>query len=99
MNENWPEIVADLSHYLKPEAVKGDYLRDIGYCLRYLGWKKTNGTMVFRDVKLSGGNDSGQPDILLCKKGKDGVPLPALPVVIELPARNRPDGWHCQCDG
>lgn len=85
MNENWPEIVADLSPYLKPEAVKEDYLRDIGYCLRYLGWKKTNGTMLFRDVKPSGGDSSGQPDILLCKKDKDGVPSPALPIVIELP--------------
>lgn len=74
MNENWPEIVADLSPYLKPEAVKGDYLRDIGYCLRYLGWKKTNGTMVFRDVKPSGGDGSGQPDILLCKKARTAFP-------------------------
>lgn len=87
MNENWSEIVEDLSPYLKPEPVKGDYLRDIGYCLRYLGWKKTNGTMVFRDMRLSSGDDSGQPDILICKKDKDGTPLPVLPVVIELPDR------------
>ena len=50
MNENWPEIVEDLSPCLRPGAIKGDYLRDVGYCLRYLGWKKTNGTMVFRDM-------------------------------------------------
>lgn len=40
MNENWPEIVEDLSPCLRPGAIKGDYLRDVGYCLRYLGWKK-----------------------------------------------------------
>ena len=85
MNENWPEIVEDLSPCLRPGAIKGDYLRDVGYCLRYLGWKKTNGTMVFRDMWHSGGDDSGHPDILLCKKEKDGTCLPVLPVVVELP--------------
>ena len=85
MNENWPEIVEDLSPCLRPGAIKGDYLRDVEYCLRYLGWKKTNGTMVFRDMWHSGGDDSGHPDILLCKKEKDGTCLPVLPVVVELP--------------
>jgi len=33
----------------------------------------------------SGGDDSGHPDILLCKKEKDGTCLPVLPVVVELP--------------
>lgn len=30
MNENWPEIVEDLSPCLRPGAIKGDYLRDVG---------------------------------------------------------------------
>lgn len=47
--------------------------------------EKTNGTMVFRDMWHSGGDDSGHPDILLCKKEKDGTCLPVLPVVVELP--------------
>ena len=41
--------------------------------------------MVFRDMWHSGGDDSGHPDILLCKKEKDGTCLPVLPVVVELP--------------
>lgn len=97
MNENWPEIVEDLSPCLRPGAIKGDYLRDVGYCLRYLGWKKTNGTMVFRDMWHSGGDDSGHPDILLCKKEKDGTCLPVLPVVVELPDSEPSGGWRCQC--
>lgn len=84
MNENWPEIVEDLSPCLRPGAIKGDYLRDVGYCLRYLGWKKTNGTMVFRTCGIQVGMT---PDIpIYCSvKEKDGTCLPVLPVVVELP--------------
>lgn len=85
-----------ICHLVLDRAIKGDYLRDVGYCLRYLGWKKTNGTMVFRDMWHSGGDDSGHPDILLCKE-KDGTCLPVLPVVVELPDSEPSDGWRCQC--
>ena len=46
MNENWPEIVETLIPYFETNSVEGDYQREIENCLKFLGWKKTNGTMV-----------------------------------------------------
>lgn len=46
MNENWPEIVETLIPYFETNSVEGDYQREIENCLKFLGWKKTNGTIV-----------------------------------------------------
>ena len=43
MNENWPEIVETLIPYFETNSVEGDYQREIENCLKFLGWKKTNG--------------------------------------------------------
>ena len=45
-NENWAEIVDTLHPYLDGSREKERHLKDIGNCLRFLGWRKTNGTMV-----------------------------------------------------
>lgn len=83
MNENWPEIVEDLSPYLATGWDKSECLRGIGNCLRYLGWKKTNGTMVFGHKPVPGDGESVQPDICLCMKNGENAPLPVLPVITE----------------
>ena len=44
-NENWAEIVDTLHPYLDGSREKERYLKDIGNCLRFLGWRKTNGVM------------------------------------------------------
>ena len=83
MNENWPEIVEDLSPYLETGRDENECLRGIGNCLRYLGWKKTNGTMVFGHKPVPGDGEPLQPDICLCMKNGRNAPLPVLPVITE----------------
>lgn len=46
MNENWPEIVETLLPYFGVNSAEGDYQREIEICLKFLGWKKTNETMI-----------------------------------------------------
>ena len=81
MNENWSEIVEDLPPYLEAGPDKNECLRGIGNCLRYLGWKKTNGTMVFGHKTAPGDGESAEPDICLCMKNGGNAPLPVLPVL------------------
>lgn len=71
----------DLSPYLETGRDKNECLRDIGNCLRYLGWKKTNGTMVFGHKPVPDDGESVQPDICLCIKNGENAPLPVLPVI------------------
>lgn len=66
-NENWAEIVDTLHPYLDGSREKERYLKDIGNCLRFLGWRKTNGTMV---SCLPEDRSSGKPDIVLLKRGR-----------------------------
>lgn len=47
MNENWPEIVETLIPYFETNSVEGDYQREIENCLKFLGWKKTNGIPIY----------------------------------------------------
>ena len=80
-NENWAEIVDTLHPYLDGSREKERYLKDIGNCLRFLGWRKTNGTMVSCPPE---DRSSGKPDIVLLKRGKDAG-LQAFPVMTESP--------------
>ena len=63
MNENWPEIVETLIPYFETNSVEGDYQREIENCLKFLGWKKTNGTMVSQYTLPIGNSNSIRPDI------------------------------------
>ena len=58
MNENWPEIVETLIPYFETNSVEGDYQREIENCLKFLGWKKTNGTMVSQYTLPIGNSNS-----------------------------------------
>lgn len=80
-NENWAEIVDTLHPYLDGSREKERYLKDIGNCLRFLGWRKTNGTMVSCPPE---DRSSGKPDIVLLKRGEDAG-LQAFPVMTESP--------------
>ena len=80
-NENWAEIVDTLHPYLDGSREKERYLKDIGNCLRFLGWRKTNGTMVSCPPE---DRSSGKPDIVLLKRGEDAG-LQAFPVMTEFP--------------
>lgn len=80
-NENWAEIVDTLHPYLDGSREKERHLKDIGNCLRFLGWRKTNGTMVSCPPE---DRSSGKPDIVLLKRGEDAG-LQAFPVMTESP--------------
>ena len=80
-NENWAEIVDTLHPYLDGSREKERYLKDIGNCLRFLGWRKTNGTMVSCPPE---DRSSGKPNIVLLKRGEDAG-LQAFPVMTESP--------------
>ncbi len=80
-NENWPEIVDTLRPYPDGSPAKERRLKDIENCLRFLGWRKTNGTMSSRTAAAG---DSGEPAILLSKRdGNSG--LQTFPVMTESP--------------
>lgn len=83
MNEDWTEIVEDLSPCLEAGPDKKKCLLGIGNCLRYLSWKTTNGTMVFRHQSTPNDEESMQPYICLCIKNEGNVLLPVLPVITE----------------
>lgn len=63
MNENWPEIVETLIPYFETNSVEGDYQREIENCLKFLGWKKTNGTMVSQYTLPIGNSNSIRPTL------------------------------------
>lgn len=80
-NDNWPEIVDTLRPYLNGNPAKEKHLKDVENCLRFLGWKKTNGTMAARS---SAEGNSGTPAIILLKReGNSG--LQTFPVMTESP--------------
>ena len=80
-NEDWSEIVDTLRPYLKGNPAKEKFLKDVGNCLRFLGWKKTNGTM--RSCSTSDG-EPGKPAITLLKREGDSG-WQAFPVMTESP--------------
>lgn len=70
-NENWPEIVDTLRPYTNGSPAKERRLKDIENCLRFLGWRKTNGTMSSRTTAEE---NSGEPAIVLSKRdGRSGL--------------------------
>lgn len=80
-NEDWSEIVDTLRPYLNGNPAKEKLLKDVENCLRFLGWKKTNGTM--RSRSTSDG-ESGKPAITLLKREGDSG-WQAFPVMTESP--------------
>ena len=83
MNENWPEIVETLIPYFETNSVEGDYQREIENCLKFLGWKKTNGTMVSQYTLPIGNSNSIRPDIVLWRKNEQDTQSPVLPIEIK----------------
>ena len=79
-NEDWSEIVDTLRPYLNGNPAKEKLLKDVENCLRFLGWKKTNGTM--RSRSTSDG-ESGKTAITLLKREDSG--WHAFPVMTESP--------------
>lgn len=77
-NENWPEIVDSL----RGHPAKEKFLRETENCLRILGWRKTNGTMVSCPPA---DNISGRSDIVLLKQGGT-TGLQAFPIMTESPS-------------
>ena len=87
-NEDWSEIVDTLRPYLNGNSARERHLRDVENCLRFLGWKKTNGTMRSRSTS---DEESGKPAITLLKReGNSG--WQAFPVMTE-----SPDGMTYVC--
>ena len=86
MNENWPEIVETLIPYFETNSVEGDYQREIENCLKFLGWKKTNGTMVSQYTLPIGNSNSIRPDIVLWRKNEHDTQSPVLPIEIKRPS-------------
>ena len=80
-NEDWSEIVDTLRPYLNGNPAKEKLLKDVENCLRFLGWKKTNGTM--RSRSTSDG-ESGKTAITLLKREGDSG-WQAFPVMTESP--------------
>ena len=80
MNENWPEIVESLLPYFKVNSREDDYQREIENCLKYLGWKKTNGTMRSQLSLPIGSSNAIRPDVVLLKDDN-----PVLPIEIKRP--------------
>lgn len=89
MNENWPEIVETLIPYFETNSVEGDYQREIENCLKFLGWKKTNGTMVSQYTLPIGNSNSIRPDIVLWRKNEQDTQSPVLPIEIKRPSNIR----------
>lgn len=89
MNENWPEIVETLIPYFETNSVEGDYQREIENCLKFLGWKKTNGTMVSQYTLPIGNSNSIRPDIVLWRKNEHDTQSPVLPIEIKRPSNIR----------
>ena len=94
MNENWPEIVETLIPYFETNSVEGDYQREIENCLKFLGWKKTNGTMVSQYTLPIGNSNSIRPDIVLWRKNEHDTQSPVLPIEIKRPSNIRNER-HC----
>ena len=89
MNENWPEIVETLIPYFETNSVEGDYQWEIENCLKFLGWKKTNGTMVSQYTLPIGNSNSIRPDIVLWRKNEHDTQSPVLPIEIKRPSNIR----------
>lgn len=83
MNEIWPEIVEALLPYFASDIAESTYQGKIEECLRYLGWKKTNGTMQSQYVLPIGNNNTVRPDIVLFKPN---IESPVLPIEVKRPS-------------
>lgn len=83
MNEIWPEIVEALLPYFASDVAESTYQEKIEECLRYLGWKKTNGTMQSQYVLPIGNNNTVRPDIVLFKPN---IESPMLPIEVKRPS-------------
>ena len=81
-NDNWPEIVDSLRPYLKAQPAKEKFLKATANCLKILGWRNTNGTMVSRPPA---DGISGRPYLLLLKQ-EETTGLQAFPVMTEYPS-------------
>lgn len=81
MNSNWIEIVETLQPYKVSDSIERDYHKEIENCFRFLGWKRSNGTIKSEVSKENGNNNSLRIDILL--SDIDGNPV--LPVEIKRP--------------
>ncbi|MBR5825418.1 MAG: hypothetical protein IKY67_14900 [Paludibacteraceae bacterium] len=80
MNSNWLEIVETLQPFIYQNSIESEYQKEIENCLKILGWKKSNGTMLSQESIPIGNGNSIRIDILLKKNG-----IPALPIEIKRP--------------
>ena len=81
MNSNWIEMVETLQPHIVSNSVERDYHKEIEYCFRFLGWKRSNGTIKSEVSKDIGNNNSIRIDILL----SDQCGNPVLPIEIKRP--------------
>ncbi len=54
MNSNWIEIVETLQPYKVSDSIERDYHKEIENCFRFLGWKRSNGTIKSEVSKENG---------------------------------------------
>lgn len=80
MKDTWKEIVSDLSDLLDCNSKENEYQKAIENCLKLLGWKKSNNTMIPQYNLHIGSVNSLRIDIVLCKNEK-----PVLPIEIKRP--------------
>ena len=80
MKYTWKEIVSDLSCFLTNNSKESEYQREIESCLKQLGWKKSNNTMIPQYNLHFGSVNSLRIDIVLCKNE-----IPILPIEIKRP--------------
>ncbi|MBR5254314.1 MAG: hypothetical protein IKV46_04655 [Bacteroidales bacterium] len=80
MKDTWKEIVSDLSCFLTNNSKESEYQREIESCLKQLGWKKSNNTMIPQYNLHFGSVNSLRIDIVLCKNE-----IPILPIEIKRP--------------
>lgn len=79
MNENWCEIVDILKDAIDNNYSKQNFTNAVENCLRILGWRKTNGSLI-TEYKLS---NNSTIDIVLSKLCDENRHFNFLPVFIE----------------
>ena len=80
MKETWQEIVSDLSEFLENNSKESEYQKAIENCLKILGWKKSNNTIIPQYHLHIGSVKPLRIDIVLCKNE-----IPILPIEIKRP--------------
>lgn len=83
MSDNWIEIVETLQPYIENNSTEAEYQREIETCLKYLGWRKSNGTLQSQVSLNIGNKNSIRPDIVLYKND-----YPVLPIEIKRPGNS-----------